>query len=330
VGQNQKIYFPRQASESCRNTLHLYGTVSENGRAILDWHEGELEVQRHAGVQEEMDYGGNKYKQEIPSGMAGFLAQQQFCVVSTADEQERVWAHLIAGAPGMIEVRNAKSMTFVRELVSTSIPAEDIASNSTVGLIVIDFSRRIRVRINGQAAVTPDGSLTIAVEQLYGNCTQYIQKRVLEELRQHHQAEPSESTTLSPDQQDFINHADTFFLASRHPQLGADASHRGGLPGFVRATTPNRISFPDYSGNHMFNTLGNIAANPSVGMLFVDFLSGRTLQITGRAAVDWDRDRTSQFEKAERVVDVDIISIRDTACEPWLRYRFVGYSPTLG
>ncbi len=294
------------------------------------WHEGEIEVQERAGVRQEADELSGMYRRQIPTAMAGFLSQQQFAVLSTEDVSGRVWANLIAGNPGMIDNRSLNEIALVHGKIATSLPIVDVEHNPKIGLIVIDFSRRIRVRINGNTQVEDDGSIAITIEQFYGNCSQYIQRRVIEEsLPSKPNANSSVSSTLSPTQRGLIERADTFFIASRHPTHGADASHRGGKPGFVKVTAPDRISFPDYSGNKMFNTLGNIAVNPAVGLLFVDFESGRALQVSGRASVDWSRDRSSTFDKAQRVVDVHIEEVRDTEHATSLRYRFIGYSPTL-
>src|SRR5205823_487645 len=107
-------------------------------------------------------------------------------------------------------------------------------------------------------------------------------------------------------QKQFIESADTLFLGSVHPEHGADASHRGGLPGFVQVIDDTHVSFPDYAGNNMFNTLGNIAVNPAVGLLFFDFESGRTLQLTGSASVDWDKGRAREYRGAQRVIDIQV------------------------
>ena len=69
------------------------------------------------------------------------------------------------------------------------------------------------------------------------------------------------SSSLSAAQRARIGAADTFFIASAHPEGGADASHRGGRPGFVRVTGQRSLAFPDYPGNNMFNTLGNLTAD---------------------------------------------------------------------
>ena len=295
------------------------------------WHEGELLIQQRAGVRHQADDLTGMYKRDVPAGMAGFLTQQQFAVLSAEDANHRVWANLIAGTPGMIDVRDVNTVALVPSNIETKLPVHDIAADAKVGLLAIDFARRIRVRVNGEALFEPDGSIDIRIAQLYGNCSQYIQKRVLDcqgvsAVNGH----VNSSAILSESQQQFVSRADTFFLASRHPQHGADASHRGGKPGFVFATSPTQISFPDYSGNNMFNTLGNIAVNPAVGLLFVNFETGDTLQVSGRASVDWDPARAAQFPNAHRVIDIEVNAARETIAATSLRYRFIGYSPTLG
>lgn len=68
---------------------------------------------------------------------------------------------------------------------------------------------------------------------------------------------------MTPKQQHWIQQAGTLFIASSHPERGADVSHRGGHPGFIRVEDAQTIIIPDYSGNNMFNTLGNILVNAS-------------------------------------------------------------------
>jgi hypothetical protein len=293
------------------------------------WHEGEIEVQTRAGVREEADQLTGMYKRQVPTAMAGFLTQQQFAVLSTVDKNRQVWANLVSGTPGMIGVERPDVVALVKERVETELPANDVRNNSQVGLLVIDFSRRIRVRINGNAMVDAGGSIGIGIEELYGNCSQYIQKRVVDMQAERRPSKLVSGIALTQSQTRLIECSDTFFLASRHPQRGADASHRGGKPGFARTESSTTLTFPDYAGNNMFNTLGNIAVNPAIGLLFVDFDSGGVLQISGIATVDWDPERRSQLPMAQRVIDVTINQVREIENAMSLRYRFIGYSPTL-
>lgn len=74
--------------------------------------------------------------------------------------------------------------------------------------------------------------------------------------------------------------ADTFFLGTTHPTRGNDASHRGGPPGFVRVTSPTTLWWPDFPGNNMFNSFGNLAVDDEAALLFTDFTTGATVQMS--------------------------------------------------
>jgi uncharacterized protein len=91
-------------------------------------------------------------------------------------------------------------------------------------------------------------------------------------------------TQFSEDDQRFIESRAFFFLATADTDGRPDCSHKGGLPGFVRVSEPDELIFPDYDGNGMFKSLGNIAVNPHVGLLFIDFEKPRRLRVNGRAS----------------------------------------------
>ncbi len=76
-------------------------------------------------------------------------------------------------------------------------------------------------------------------------------------------------TQFTPDDRAFIESVPYFFLATADAGGRPDCSYKGGMPGFVRVTGPSELAFPDYDGNGMFKSLGNILANPSVGLLFI-------------------------------------------------------------
>ena len=125
----------------------------------------------------------------------------------------------------------------------------------------------------------------------------------------------SETPALSATQTEFIERADTFFIATGYrgtgddPSFGMDASHRGGEPGFVKVESEGEVVFPDYSGNNHFNTLGNLALDPRVGLLFVDFERGDLLQVSGRATIDWDSPAVREHRGAQRLVRVSVDAV---------------------
>jgi predicted pyridoxine 5'-phosphate oxidase superfamily flavin-nucleotide-binding protein len=91
-------------------------------------------------------------------------------------------------------------------------------------------------------------------------------------------------TAFTEDDKAFIEACPFFHIATADDQGRPDCSHKGGVPGFVQVSAPDEISFPDYDGNGMFKSLGNIAVNPNVGLLFIDFQKPRRLRVNGTAS----------------------------------------------
>ncbi|MDQ6797682.1 MAG: pyridoxamine 5'-phosphate oxidase family protein, partial [Actinomycetota bacterium] len=162
-------------------------------------------------------------------------------------------------------------------------------TGQSVGVLAIDFETRRRVRVNGTLRTVTDTEMQVTVEQAYGNCPSYIQQRQVQTAYARPGVEPTPARyghELEPPDVDLIERADTFFLGTTHPTRGADASHRGGLPGFVRIDG-DRLWWPDYPGNNLFNSMGNIAVDPTAALLFIDFATGDSLRLSGRAQLDW-------------------------------------------
>ena len=135
--------------------------------------------------------------------------------------------------------------------------------------------------MTGKVDELSDDSITIKINQTFGNCPQYIQSRDYELLPEIEAiGEPLATTRvnkLDDREQEMIANADHFYIATHYSEnegdtsQGADVSHRGGKPGFVRVEDERTLTFPDFAGNNHFNTIGNIFLNPWAGLLFVDF-----------------------------------------------------------
>ena len=110
--------------------------------------------------------------------------------------------------------------------------------------------------------------------------------------------------SLSDELAAFVERRDMFFLATADGEGNPDCSYKGGEPGFVRVIAPNTIAFPCYDGNGMFRTLGNIAVNPKVGLLFVDLEGGSRLRVNGEATVHVDDELAASFPGALCAVSV--------------------------
>jgi predicted pyridoxine 5'-phosphate oxidase superfamily flavin-nucleotide-binding protein len=282
------------------------------------FHTGELEMQRRAGVLDQARKVGRSIGSGLPKGVGPFLARQRLAVASSVDRAGRIWASLLTGPAGFLDAVDSQLLRLATRPLPGDPLTDDIATRPEIGLLALDPLTRQRMRFNGRGLLSDEG-LFLLVEQAYGNCSKYIQRR-----RQEPDAEPREapatprvSSSLDPGQSAAIARADTFFIASFHPGGGADASHRGGFPGFVRVLRPDRLAFDDYPGNSMFNTLGNLVEYPSAGLLFVDFGNGDVLQLTGRPEV-----------RPDFSVEVHVDEVREMPGASPLRFSFVEYSPS--
>jgi uncharacterized protein len=111
---------------------------------------------------------------------------------------------------------------------------------------------------------------------------------------------------IGPDQRAFIERLDMFFLATADADGRPQCSYRGGDPGFVHVLDERTVAFPNYDGNGMYLSMGNLLQNPHVGMLFIDFVSERPsrLRLNGIAAIDERDELTDRYPGAQFVVRV--------------------------
>ena len=252
----------------------------------MAYHQGEIEVQSRAGVREQAARMGAALQPRIPDRARAFLSDQRFVVLSTIDLQGNVWASLRSGEPGFLQTPDDRTL-----LIHTA-NTEHLRENPAIGVLAIEFETRRRMRLNGTAEILGSGQgIRINTQQVYANCPKYIHPHEVILRDELDKAKGLRTAELSAEQQAWIEKADTFFIATYHPSAGADASHRGGPAGFVKAPDSQHLVFPDFPGNNMFNTLGNLSVYSSAGLLFVEFNTGATLQITGEAIVRWGEVR---------------------------------------
>ncbi|MEO1087520.1 MAG: pyridoxamine 5'-phosphate oxidase family protein, partial [Acidobacteriota bacterium] len=242
----------------------------------------------------------------MPPVARDFLARQPFAVAAVLDAEARPWATVWSGEPGFLHAVDDATLRVPTSALDDLTRAR-IEWPGPVGLLVLDPATRRRMRVNGRVSrLTADGELVVRAEEVYSNCPKYIQKRRLE--RTDGPPGPlAHGDRLDERQWRRIEDADTFFLATFNPQGNADASHRGGTPGFVKRRGPATFEFADYAGNNLFNSMGNLAVYPKIGVTFVDFERGDVLQLTGRSELI-DRDPGSDdFAGSEgRIVRVEI------------------------
>jgi predicted pyridoxine 5'-phosphate oxidase superfamily flavin-nucleotide-binding protein len=280
---------------------------------VRGFHDGELAVQRQAGVDDAAArLTGMLAAPALTGGAGRFLRDRDLAVLTAHDREGLLWTVPLPGAPGFLAVVDDATLDVL------ALPAPDgplgggrdtgpggLTRGDQIGLVAVDLAARRRLRVNGTLAALGPTGFAVAVDQAFGNCPQYIQRRQVDvgggadgavggdagepAAADGGRARTAEwSDSLGAEQRRLIERADTFFLGTNHPDHGADTSHRGGAPGFVRVEGGG-LWWPDYPGNNMFNSLGNIAADGTAALLFVDFPTGTALHLSGTAEVEWTR-----------------------------------------
>ncbi|MEM0910130.1 MAG: pyridoxamine 5'-phosphate oxidase family protein [Pseudomonadota bacterium] len=305
------------------------------------FHEGEIAIQKKLGVAKRIETIAPRMIRDVMVEQhKTFYSALPYLFAGYHDQNDKVWASILVGKPGFISFPTDKKMHLKTSPLHNDpmVNAIKNADGLRIGLLGIDLSNRRRNRASTQLTATSDGKISLDVLQAFGNCPQYIQIRETEWKKDF---KPEASTATKVTEFDgmigkLIKNADTFFVASTSKNVdkdaqsranGADVSHRGGQAGFVRVDDAKTLTIPDYRGNNLFNTLGNIEVNPHVGLLFIDFSTGDVLTLTGKAKTLWHSDAHLQFKGAQRLwqFTLDHGFLLQNALP--MRWRFDEYSP---
>lgn len=273
------------------------------------WHEGELTLQRHAGVADHMDTIGRKFvRRFLLDQHREFYPLLPFIVIGAVDQDGFPWATIRSGKPGFLHSPDPLTLD-INAIGDPADPAEGgMRHGDPIGLLGIDLVTRRRNRMNGTINRTTGDQISVTVEHSFGNCPRYIQNRQFAFVRDP--ATPHISTAivsheLGDQAREIIGVADTFFVSSFADRddegRQVDVSHRGGQQGFVRIDADGGLTIPDFIGNLFFNTLGNFLINPKAGLLFVDHDNGSVLQVSGTVEIILDSPEIAAFEGAERL-----------------------------
>lgn len=306
------------------------------------FHAGERLVQERTGERGTALINSRSISTGIPAAARNFVGQQRWCIVGAADAAGALWACLLSGEPGFVQASDdLRSLQVASSdpqgVLARMAPMADLQPGQSIAVLLIELQTRRRLRINGHVSqVTAQASvqaLEVAVGQAFPVCPRYIQKRELLPLEAAPAADnssgtdASSGTLLDEATSAWIAGADTLFIASLGPSEDADVSHRGGRPGFVQQQG-QVLRIPDFNGNSMFNTLGNLELESRCGLVFPDFEGARQLQLTGHArahfGVEADIDQTGG---TGRWIEFRVDSWRSTPLNLPQRWRLLEASP---
>lgn len=204
--------------------------------ANAEWHEGEVAIQRHAGVSVMMaPVAGQVMNDHLIPQHRGFYPKLPFVVAGAVDPSGDAWATMLVGEPGFLQSENPYALN-----VTTAVPSGDparagLTDGAAVGLIGIELPTRRRNRLNGPMRWIDESTFQVKVGQAYGNCPQYIRQRDHQFVRDPSKPfdEPAlELPRIEGRAAEMIARAETFFVVSYldRPEVGrqVDASHKAG------------------------------------------------------------------------------------------------------
>lgn len=279
---------------------------------LSPFHYGEQTLQSRVGKRDKMEVFGRKaIRSFMPEPHRAFYSKLPFIMVGSVDNEGWPWASIIPGKPGFIQSPSETTLEIRTQVIKGDPINKSLKISGTqLGLLGIELNTRRRNRVNGRISQLGENRITFKVDQSFGNCPQYIQHRSVDYIYNIGEVGPNYKkqrfTNLDKSASSLIESADTFFVSSyiqvgeRSEVEGVDISHRGGRPGFVKIDK-NTLTIPDFSGNNLFNTLGNFLINPKAGLIFIDFTTGEILMLTGTVELLWDQlDEISYFKGAQR------------------------------
>jgi predicted pyridoxine 5'-phosphate oxidase superfamily flavin-nucleotide-binding protein len=279
------------------------------------FHAGERAVQERAGAEAlAARIGRNMVRDFMPDQHRAFFDELPYLMVASLDAQGRPWPSVLAGPPGFATSPDPYHLVVAASPVLGDRLRDNLRPGAPIGLLGIELHTRRRNRMNGTVVAMDGSRFVVRVRQSFGNCPQYIQARAPAPAeRPRVSGKPErEGAALSERAATLVARADTCFIASASSAPngdgraeGVDISHRGGKPGFVRVSLEDGatvLTLPDFRGNFLFNTLGNIVANPRAGLMVIDFASGDAVSLTGRGEVVFDGPELAAFVGAERLL----------------------------
>jgi predicted pyridoxine 5'-phosphate oxidase superfamily flavin-nucleotide-binding protein len=264
------------------------------------------------------EIGPRAIRDFMPDQHRELFGELPFVLLGLIDAHGQPRAVLLAGPEGFVRSPDPRTLELHFAYASEPELIAQLEPGLAVGLLGIQPHTRRRNRANGFVTALRHGALVLEITQSFGNCPKYITPRQARfEPSGDARAAVDGGAQLSALARRIVASADTFFIASsasprrteQAPPYGVDISHRGGPPGFVvveESGAASALLVPDYTGNFMFNTLGNLTVHPRAGLLFMDFDYGDVLSLEVDAAIITEPGRVEPRPGAQRLLELRV------------------------
>ena len=298
------------------------------------WHDGESSIHHTLHVPEydnPTSFGLN--------GAAGYMLQiSSMLAVGTLDTEERPWTTLLGGEPGFARsfgtnVVGVKAIVGRKHdpVIETLLNTE--SKGRALSALGIHLDSRNRVKLSGRflggGLIDPTDSsennlsneggdaaelqMAFAIERSLTNCPKYLNRKSLI-LTIPKPVLASESVPLCEAAVGLLAKADLFFMSSSHHTANMGTNHRGGPPGFVRLASNTKerttLVYPEYSGNRLYQTLGNLSITPKAGLVIPDFDTGDVLYITGTTEIAYGDEAARILPRSNLLLKIHVTAAR--------------------
>lgn len=299
----------------------------------LPWHTGEVAMQKLMHVSGQ----GNPNSPFLTPGAGYMVSRAPLLALGTLDEDGKPWTTVFGGESGFARPI-AQSTIGIRTMVDGEYdpviqalfgeadeePVMIQGNRKIVGGLTIDLETRMRVKLHGRmlagaleapekAGAVAEAQMAIKIDKSLGNCPKYLNsKEIIPAIPKPKLI--SDSPYLPAQAVALLEKADMFFISSFQSKGDMDTNHRGGPPGFVRVISNDEsgavLVYPEYSGNRLYETLGNLQSTPLAGITVPDFDTGDVLYLTGKTEVLIGVAASSILPRSNLAVKITITSSR--------------------
>ncbi|KAM0546960.1 hypothetical protein ACHAPJ_010620 [Fusarium lateritium] len=307
------------------------------------WHDGEVAVHGLLKVPTK----GNPTATGFPLRYEERLLQSPIVAVGTLDDQGRPWTTIWGGERGfaqriaedVVSLNSAVDMATdpVFEALWSNQPREGVIEGREKPMsgLTVDLETRDRIKIVSSrmiAGAVVDGKVqtTIQVKGSLGNCPKYISKKEISSASVEKAECTSRGLPLGTEALEHLDHADMFFHSTTNGE-SMDTNIRGGLPGFVRVMKNEAdevvLIYPEYSGNRLYQSLGNLYVNPRMGIVVPNYDTGDVLYLTGTTTILVGEEASSIIARTNLAIKIIVTDTRFVKSGLPFRGRFIDYSP---
>ncbi|KAL8812236.1 MAG: hypothetical protein Q9200_001177 [Gallowayella weberi] len=300
------------------------------------WHEGEILMQQKLHVP----YQENPTSPFLTPYAARLLPGAPLLALGTLDSTGRPWTTIFGGEPGFVRPLGQSNIGIKAVVDLTYDPVMDILlgskydddrgdqreKNHPMSGLSINLETRSRIKLAGKfiagalgAVLTQAGAkateaqIVVKVEQSLGNCPKYLNKKQISVIA----PQPvlvSSNLPLPVEAIDLLAKADIFFITTSHGGSTLGTNNRGGRPGFCRIMKNDHsgtiLLYPEYSGNRLYQTLGNLQTTPKAGIVIPDFDSGDALYLTGTTEILVGQEAARLLPRSNLAVKVRVDEAR--------------------